>query len=92
MNRAEVGDSCTDTEHFVFAASSTGETLACGGKPAHYVRVTGVVGVRQDGAACRQQGWAQSPDGLPLQCLTRNGRLMWTVSLDLPVVDPALQP
>ena len=92
MNRAEVGDSCTDTEHFVFAASSTGETLACRGKPAHYVRIAGVIGVRQNGAACSEQGWAQSPDGLPLQCLTRNGRLMWTVSLDLPVVDLALRP
>ena len=87
MKRAEVGDSCTDTEHFIFAASSTGDTLACRGKPAHYVRTGAVIGVRQDGAPCTEQGLAQSPDGSPLQCLTRNGRLSWTVSLDLPVVD-----
>lgn len=87
LNLAEVGDSCTDTEHFIFAASSTGETLACRGKPAHYVRTTRVVGVRQDGAACTEQGLAQSPDGSPLQCLARNGRQAWTVSLDVPVVD-----
>ena len=87
MKLAEVGDSCTDTEHFVFAASSTGETLACRGKPAHYVRTTKLVGERLDGVACTEQGLAQSPDGSPLQCLTRNGRQAWTASLDLPVVD-----
>ena len=38
MNRAKVGDSYTDTEYFIFATSPTGETLACRGKPAHYVR------------------------------------------------------
>lgn len=86
MNRAEVGDSCTDTEHFIFAASSTGETLACRGKPAHYVHTAEVIGVRQDGIACSEQGLAQSPDGLPLKCITRNGRLLWTVSLDVPVI------
>jgi len=86
MKRAEVGDSCTDTERFIFAASSTEETLACRGKPGHYVRTVAVIGVRQDGAPCTEQGLAQSPDGSPLQCLTRNGRLSWTVSLDLPVV------
>jgi len=87
MDHAEVGDFCPDAEHFIFAASSTGETLACRGKPARYVRTTRVVGVRQDGAACTEQGLAQSPDGSPLQCLTRNGRQAWTVSLDLPVID-----
>lgn len=38
MNRAKVGDSYTDTAYFIFATSLTGDTLACRGKPVHYVR------------------------------------------------------
>jgi hypothetical protein len=90
MNRSGAGEPCTDTVLFVFAASATGETLACQGKPAHYVRTTEVIGVRQNGAACREQGWAQSPYGLPLECLARNERQTWTVSFDFQVDDEVL--
>ena len=84
LKSAEAGNSCTDTAHFIFAASSTGEILVCQGQPARYIRSPATVaGVQQPGAPCSGQALAQSPDGSPLQCsLTGNGRAVWSVYAD----------
>lgn len=80
--QAELGDSCGDTEHFIFAVSSTGQTLACRGETPRYVLSAPVIGVRTEGAPCTEEGLAQSPDGSPMLCLTRSGRQVWGVYLD----------
>lgn len=82
MKRAELGDACTDTEHFIFAISSAGQTLACRGEPAQYYGSAAVIGVRDPGTPCTEEGLAQAPDGSPLACLAQEGGLRWGIYLD----------
>jgi hypothetical protein len=77
MKRAERGEPCSESEYFIFAISSDGQTLACLGAPGHYELSAPVIGERVPGTECNEEGLAQSPDGTPLLCLVAQGSRRW---------------
>lgn len=82
VKQAELGDPCSDTEHFIFAVSAGGQQLACRGEPGRYEFSAPVIGVRERGAPCTEEGLAQSADGSPMLCLEKSGQRIWDIYLD----------
>lgn len=91
MTTAEIGDSCSNTQRFVFAVNTAGQTLMCQGEPGRYAAAPAeVVGERAAGSPCAEGQLAQTPDGSPLQCAAaKNGSSVWTVfRVDSPAGTP----
>jgi len=82
VRRAAPGESCSDVTHFIFAVTEGGQQLACRGDPPRYELSATVIGVRELGAGCDEEGLAQSPDGSPMLCLDHTGQRTWQVYLD----------
>ncbi len=81
MKRADIGQPCSETEHFIFAISPVGQTLACRGQPPQYYRSADVIGERTMGAPCDEEGLAQSPEGVPMICVVKGQQRQWSAYL-----------
>ena len=69
---AVVGQSCTNTQLFVFGTTADGDTTVCSGEgtAGTWVRSVPVIGTRPLGSSCVAgfEMAAQTPDGLPVIC------------------------
>lgn len=77
-----LGSYCSNTTYYAFGVTSWGRLVFCG-SPRRYeprwFRATEMHGVKAEGALCPSYDgeMAQSPDGLFLTCVTKNGFSRW---------------
>ena len=71
---AVIGAPCTTPDRYIFSTTASGEPAACayaGRDTPSWVSSVGLVGVRDIDSSCPPgTGAAQSPDGIPLLCVT----------------------
>ena len=101
---AQLSDSCTNWERYIYGRGPGGEALACHFIPNQFLPPAynvgwwqisyPLVGEREIGSACdNPQTAAQSPDGLPLVCVGARG---WQPGIYVggagPYADPGIVP
>ena len=87
-----LGSYCNNTTYYAFGVTSWGRLVFCG-SPRRYeprwFRATEMHGIKAEGADCGgyESDMAQSPDGLFLTCIAKNGATRWTRG-DVSASDP----
>ena len=86
------GGSCVLASRYVFGLDVSGKTYICTGQQAWAAQSEPLIGVRSQRQFCTgEKGWAQSPDGIPLRCVSQGWSQDYS-AIYFPVYQPPPNP